>query len=511
MATRLLALARRYRADLRAAALAIAAALVYAAAFAKTWLWPLHFLVPAMLLAAVIGQGWRRRVALGGLFGALAFGIVCRWVLRFGVIALAGLALGHTLWWAGTAWIAGPFLRSDRPVRGAAAFAGLWVVSDLLRGRLPFGGFPWGELGLPLVTSPMRWVVPWLGALGLTAAAALVGSSVWLATRRPVTGLVLVSGVVGVCLVAWLVRPGGPNGPSLRVAAVQGNVPLPVRLASRQRDAQVLANHERVTMRITRHVVDLVVWPEAIVQTQAVHIGAGAPKPLGRLARDLSVWFVAGVSADGPDDRFFNLAVSVDRRGTVAGATAKVHGVPFGEYVPWRSVLGDKFGLSAVARDLEPGRRVRAIPIPRGHAAVAISYEVAFSDVLRAGVRDGGRVLLVPTNVSSYGPHSPIARQELLEAQARALEERMWLVQAGPSGISAIVDASGRVHAQTRLFEATIVRGRVQLATAVTPYAHWGDTPIIVLALAAVLPVLAPSRKRHVNSVSAVPIGRETA
>ena len=52
-------------------------------------------------------------------------------------------------------------------------------------------------------------------------------------------------------------------------------------------------------------------------------------------------------------------------------------------------------------------------------------------------------ILLVPTNVSSYGPHSPIARQELLEAQARALEERMWLVQAGPSGITAIVDASG--------------------------------------------------------------------
>src|SRR5207249_5185257 len=93
-----------------------------------------------------------------------------------------------------------------------------------------------------------------------------------------------------------------------------------------------------------------------------------------------------------------------------------------------------------------PGR----VDTPAGRLAVVVSYEIFFGDRARSGVRAGGRLLLVPTNASSFRT-SQVPGQELAASRLRAVETGRWAVQAAPTGYTAAVDQRGRVRARSRL------------------------------------------------------------
>ena len=106
---------------------------------------------------------------------------------------------------------------------------------------------------------------------------------------------------------------------------------------------------------------------------------------------------------------------------------------------------------------------------------------------------------------SSFGSRAATAEQQLLSTRMRAPELGLWVVQSAPSGISAIVDPNGRVVARTDLYGASILRGSIRLAQASTPFARWGEGPVVLLAVGVVLLVAASQttlrlirRRRHV-------------
>ena len=123
---------------------------------------------------------------------------------------------------------------------------------------------------------------------------------------------------------------------------------------------------------------------------------------------------------------------------------------------------------------------------PRGSSAVLISYEVFFADRGRAGVRAGGRLLLVPTNASSY-VDAQVPAQQLAVARLRALETGRWVVQAAPTGYSAVIDHHGRVVARSGLGGAAVLRREVQLRTGRTVFVSLGSAPVLVAAAAILL------------------------
>ena len=123
--------------------------------------------------------------------------------------------------------------------------------------------------------------------------------------------------------------------------------------------------------------------------------------------------------------------------------------MPFGEYIPARSFFARLADVSAVPRDAIAGRGPGVVDTPAGRLGVLISYEVFFQDRGRAAVRAGGRLLLVPTNASSFDD-AQVPAHELAVARLRALETGRWVVQAAPTGYSAVVDHRGRVLARSR-------------------------------------------------------------
>jgi apolipoprotein N-acyltransferase len=121
-----------------------------------------------------------------------------------------------------------------------------------------------------------------------------------------------------------------------------------------------------------------------------------------------------------------------------------------------------------------------------------ISYEVAFPTIVRGFAQRGAGLIVVPTNTSSYGPHAPVAEQELQLARLRAVELALWVIQAAPSGISAIVDPDGEVVTRTGLYEAVILTRTVRLAAPTTWFVRWGEVPVIVASIGIVLVAIRP-------------------
>ncbi|HEX4978821.1 MAG TPA: apolipoprotein N-acyltransferase, partial [Acidimicrobiales bacterium] len=190
-----------------------------------------------------------------------------------------------------------------------------------------------------------------------------------------------------------------------------------------------------------------------------------------------------GVTEDAGDDGFENNAVVWSPDGEIVDGFTKVRRVPFGEYVPLRGLLDDLVDLSVLPRDAVAGDGDGTVDTPTGRFAVAISYEVFFSDRARSGVRAGGEVLLVPTNASSYTT-SQVPTQEVAAAQLRAWETGRWVLQAAPTGYSAVIDERGEVLQRSVLGERELLHASVPRRSGDTVYVRLGDAPLLAVALA---------------------------
>ena len=174
--------------------------------------------------------------------------------------------------------------------------------------------------------------------------------------------------------------------------------------------------------------------------------------------------------------------------GRIVDRYENVHRVPFGEYIPARVLLESLSDMTAlVPRDAIPGRGPGLLRTAAGPLGVVISYEVFFSDRIRAAVEAGGQVVLVPTNAASYTTEE-VPATEVAAARMRALEFDRAVLQAAPTGYTAIVRPDGVVVEQSGLSTAEVLTATVPLRTGMTVYARTGDGPVLAVAA---LPLLA--------------------
>jgi apolipoprotein N-acyltransferase len=181
---------------------------------------------------------------------------------------------------------------------------------------------------------------------------------------------------------------------------------------------------------------------------------------------------LAGLTRDGPtDDTFRNQVVRVLQDGTLGEAYDKINIVPFGEYVPFRSVLGDFPPLQQVPRDAIPGTEPVTHTIDGIRVASIICFETLFPSTVRAAVADQDANLLVAvTNDSSFGETAESA-QHVAQSQLRAVETGRSVVHASISGTSALIEPDGTVIELAPLFEVATIRATVPLVSGSTPAA----------------------------------------
>jgi apolipoprotein N-acyltransferase len=291
-----------------------------------------------------------------------------------------------------------------------------------------------------------------------------------------------------------------PVGP-LRVAIVQGNDKNRDLTATEEDERYLPKSHFELAKGI-QDPVDLIVFPESSMDEDP-RTDAFIGSNLRRIAIDHDAWVLANAIADAPDGRALNLNVLYGPDGTIEGTYAKRHLVPYGERVPFRKFLEGKISaLREIPRDFAPGHKPGLFDVAGYDVATVICFESAFGYQIRPLVHAGAQAIVVSTNNRSYR-RSANSAQHVAIGQIRAAETGRPVVQAAISGISALIDASGRVHAETKLFERTRLEGSVTAMRGETLYirfGEWVDWACLVAVLACVVVAIVRHRRPSVES-----------
>jgi apolipoprotein N-acyltransferase len=479
--------------------------------------WP-----PALLALAVRGLAPRRAAWLALALGTLAHALVWHWIW------VVTVRYGHAPAWVG---VVAPLLLAVYPGALVAAFgaasawlrapgpfalAALWTAVEHARSFL-FTGFPWGSLGYAQHENALLLgLAPWGGVYAVSFASALGGfGALALAAgpragrRRALAALAAAAVLHGAGALGR--EPAEPGAGSLRVAVLQGNIDQGVKWSPDWAE-RTLEIYEDLTREAAARGARLVAWPETAVP------GAPDGEPalearLAALARETGTALVVGAvglrfDAAGELVAFYDSALVYDASGARLERYDKSHLVPFGEYLPFRALLGRfirALATGAARSDVSAGEAPRVIAVPTGPGAepavtlgVPICYELLFPDLVRRFAGGGAQLLVAITNDAWYG-RTGAPYQFLAITALRSAETGTWTARAANTGVSAWIDARGRVREQTPIFERGLLVGDVPLRDPARPtfYVRAGDwLPILCwLASAALLVRRAAGRR----------------
>jgi apolipoprotein N-acyltransferase len=465
----------------RALVAAAASGALLAAARPPLDLGPLALVALVPLFVAWRGAPARRRALLAFVAGLAYHAVLVSWSWYFGAVAIVPLTVALAAYWAAagavTGWLAG------RGVQSPWLTAAVWVVAEAAVARAPFGGLSWGEVGYALHDVALARQLASLGGVALVSFAAvavnaLVADLVARAARP--TRLGAAAGLAAVAVVAPLaaaLAPGTRPAGELRVAILQGNDKNRDLTAAELRSRYLPESHFALVDDV-RGDADLIIFPESSMDEDP-RTDPELGDRLARVARERDAWVLANATADAPqdpDDHVYNLNVLYDPSGRVAGTYAKRHLVPFGERVPFGSVLRPIVPAldREIPRDFLPGDEPGRFRVGEVDIATVICFESAFGHEVRPLVRDGAEVVVVSTNNRSYR-RSANSAQHVAIGQMRAAETGRPVVHAAISGISAVIDADGDVVADTALFDRTVLERTVHAHRGRTMYVRIGE------------------------------------
>ncbi|MBR1268895.1 apolipoprotein N-acyltransferase [Bradyrhizobium sp. AUGA SZCCT0222] len=503
------------------AVLALVAGALSALAMAPFNAWPVLFLTFPVAVWLIDGAGagrWRGvpAAAMSGFWFGLGYFVVglywigyaflvdaptFAWLMPFAVLGLpaylalftaAGFALARLLW--------------TRDASRLLALAISLTITEWLRGHL-LSGFPWNSFGYalsePLALAQTASLIGLWGMTFLTVAifaspAVLIdgtsrGRKPWLAPVAAL-GLLAVMAVFGA--VRLSMQPTVLAKVKLRI--MQPNLQQDVKFnyaAKAEVMQKYLTLSDRASGPQSTGVSDaqILIWPESAFPFFLTR-EADAMAQIADLLPRGTVLITGSVRA--PDlppgvriTRAYNSIYAIDHDGSVLSVYDKLHLVPFGEYLPFQDWM-EKLGfvqLTRVQGGFIPGTSRRAMDIPNAPRALPlICYEAIFpGDITTRDDRPGW--IINVTNDGWFGI-STGPYQHLQQMRMRAVEEGLPVVRAANTGISAVIDPSGRIVARLGLGIEGVLDANLPSALPPTIYARVRDIPTgMILAVALLL------------------------
>jgi apolipoprotein N-acyltransferase len=502
----------------RARGLALLAGLAAALAHPPFGILPglLGYAALLWLLDAVDGpRPLRSAFFRGWLMGLSYFGLSTWWIAEAFMVdaanqgwmapfAVAAMAAGMALFWG----LAAVLYRLIRPVgvRRLLVFAGAFAALEWTRGHI-LTGFPWN---LPGETwragSAVSQFASVVGAYGLTwiTLAIAAAPAVWRDGRR---GRIAVGAAVAVLAALWIggavARPPAASGSeALTVRIVQADIPQESKWDA-ARFAQIVQAYVSLTARpYAGKPADIVIWPEGALPlaiNDYMVPGSWVRQAIVDALRPGQLMLIGGYRYEGTPDKpvYYNSLVALRRTADdveVVGIYDKHRLVPFGEYLPADALmtrlgvksmahLGDGFATGPEPRPLRIAPDLLVQPL--------ICYESLFPRLARPV--PGVRAIVNVSNDAWFGVTSgPL--QHLNLASYRAIETGLPLIRATPTGVSALIDARGRIlpGARLKLGESGVIDGKVSdvgSPTLFTKLGHWPFGLLLLVSFAAAIRV----------------------
>ena len=475
-----------------------------AAAQPPVHLLPVLFVSFAGLVWLLDGTQTRRAAfCVGWLFGTGYFAAGLYWVsnallvdaARFAWLipfALLGLSLGLGLFTGLMAWVARFFWGAG--ISRVLVLAATWTMFEGLRGVI-FTGFPWNPVGNVWVSfAPVLQGAAWTGVYGLSLVTVFAAAAPAVLSQN--FRYKYLAALSGTAILAAVAVAGGirlENSPLMDIGGqviriVQPNIPQRDKWKPSKRKAN-FTRQLQLSLPTDGVQPAHVIWPETATSFSFLTDPAGQTL-LRRIIPAGGLLITGALRVDRVDGRAVaahNGLVAIDSQARARTVYDKHHLVPFGEYVPFRSVLPVE-KITAGAIDFSPGPGLRTLRLPGlTPFSPLICYEAIFTGAV-ALRGDRPEWLLNVTNDAWFGM-SAGPYQHFASARLRAVEEGLPLVRAANTGISGVVDAYGRVIASIGLGRQGVVDVSLPAPIPPTFFARFGN--LIPAVLAGIFYVLA--------------------
>lgn len=498
--------------------LSFAAGVVAATGFAPLSLWPLTILGFAFLLWQIErAPSLRSALARSYWFAAGHFMLGLNWIATaftfqakmpawLGWLAVVLLSLYLAVYPAMAGGLAWRWGRRDR-LRLALVFAAAWIVTEWLRATM-FTGFAWNPEGVALIGTPLAPLATLVGTYGLSGVLMLIAGALLILAKKDQRAALIIGPVALAALAIPLLRGGEIAADPIALRIVQPDIG--------QQDRWREGFEEETYARLGRLSAGgppgprLLLWPESAVtepleDARAMTIGPELAEEtrarVASLMRPDDLLLTGGItlrSNDGVDvSSATNSVFAMDGSGRILARYDKAHLVPYGEYLPMRPLLS-AIGVSRLAPgdiDYDSGPGPRTIDLPLvGPVGFQLCYEIIFSGEVVDHARRP-RFLFNPSNDAWFGAWGP--PQHLAQARLRALEEGIPVVRATPTGISAVIDADGRVTQALGWRVAGAIDAALPQARTPTWFARTGN--LAAFLFATLLAALAVASRRRLR------------
>ncbi len=436
------------------------------------------------------------------VYGGLAWPLAAAGVFVLAAfLALFPLLAALLAYYAGTRPINQP-LRWWHQVLLAAGWASAWTLTEWLRGTL-LTGFPWLNAGYAHAEGVLAPWAPLVGAYGLAWLASYAAAAIALLTRHKDTSqaggaavavaLAIMSGLGGIVLShqEWT----QPTGDPMIARLIQGAVPQSIKFDPDHMMQGVQRYQELASLepKTPESRPDLIVLPETVIPVFQDLLSSEAWQEWIDIARHHDAPILMGAPLRDPEaQRYTNSAIVISpdtssdalRSAQIEQRYDKHHLVPFGEFVP----PGFRWFVDALnipLGDFSRGQvRQPAFQIQNQRVAPDICYEDVFGEEILQQVRDsdahgpGASILINISNLAWFGDTWAL-RQHLQIARIRALETSRPMLRATNTGMTAAIDADGTVRAMLDPAEPGVLDVEVQGQQGLTPYAQWGNPPVL--------------------------------
>jgi apolipoprotein N-acyltransferase len=397
----------------------------------------------------------------------------------------------------------------------------LWTSLEFAKSHL-LTGFPWENLGYSqYLFTPLIQAAEITGVFGLSFAIIFINVVIfnvfhfrWSGTdgirrfRRIAAeitaGCVLMMVLFGYGIFRLSdVKKSLDQAPQMPVSLIQGNIDQSIKWRPTFQEETVRI-YKTLTLQAAPSAGGLIVWPETATpfffqdQDEMHREVASLPILTGN-------WLLFGgpsYQRDGLGLALLNSAFLLSPDGPIAGRYDKVHLVPYGEYVPLRRFFPFISKLVAGIGDFRSGpgyepliMQVAGLPRKLG---VMICYEGILPEAGRAYRQQGAGLLVNITNDAWFG-NTSAPYQHLSMTVFRSVENRLYLVRAANTGISAIIDPTGRIEARSALFEKATLAGTVRIMDGGTFYSTYGDVFVYGCILGLILILTMTIKKRRRN------------